>query len=371
MNNVINNIYSYIRLLLDHRPDGNAKSLLDKLSIETNVLSIVIAKTYAKNPKSNKFKDELHRCFSQLVNISNELWLSKPAHSDAKSALQTINLLIDHLVVHYTPLITQKQALPFYRLHELKEQLHLNLQPIAVQLKEKNINEQFIVQLFKALADLFKEGRYPSCVYAQENYLSIFMTQLRLMAADVRKKDWERRLKQLLIKYNFNHMGIYKFLAHDAKTQLNKIKDPVQLHQLLHELNVWLAQLQLMPTLAYQAENDTLKNLLLKEIALYREHFIEKMGLSKAPEADKIACNSSVNELSLFFHYHYEDGLYNYKTKKEAAIAICQHVQSKETKDISPHSLTKFDKLQLNHAAIKLYQRNRRIQERLVEDFDL
>lgn len=371
MNNAIQIIHTYVRLLLHHNPSDKATSLLENLGLETNGLRVMIFKTYFKNPKSKRFKSELNSHFTKLSNIADELWLAQPTNATAKSASEIINPLLDHLMAHYATLLDQTQALALYRLQRLKNQLNIALSPIRMQLSNKNINESLLFQLFKALSDLLKESRYPRCSYLQETYLSVFIKQLQLLAADPRKKDWERRLKQLLIKYNFNHMGIYKFLAQEAKIQLAKIKDPVQVHQLLHDLNVWLAQLQLIPKLAYQPENDTLKNLLLKEMTLYRDHFIEKMQLGKVPAADKIACTSSVNELSLYFHYLFEDGLYNYKTKKEAAIAICQHVQSKETKEISPHSLTKFDKLQLNHAAIKLYQRNRRIQEKLVADFDL
>lgn len=370
MNNAIQIIHTYVRLILSHSAGQQPNNLLEGLNLESNGLRTIISRAYQKNPKSRKLEQELNRCFTKLCAAANELWLAKPTNEVVKDAQHTIHQFIDHLMDSYTLILYQTHALPLYRLQQSKNKLASSMKPIQILLSSKNINEAFLAQLYKALRDLFKDNRYPCCCYAQENYLWVFIKQLQLLAADPRKKDWERRLKQLLIKYNFNHMGVYKFLATEAKAQLNKTQDPLQVHQRLHELKVWLAQLQLIPDLAYQPEHETLKGLLLKEITLYREHFMEKLSLG-TNGTDKIICNSSVNELSLFFHYLYEEGLYNYKTKKEAAIAVAQHVRSKETREISPHSLTKFDKLQLNQAAVKLYQRNRRIQERLVADFDL
>lgn len=371
INNSIHIIHTSIKFLLLNANKDHNNSVLETFISETNRLRHLLSLRYEQSQKTNRFKNELNINFNKLIHLSDELYIKQHHHSDAKHALPILNQLIAHIRERYVTLLDQMQQLPLYRQQELKAKLAQDLQPIHAQLTAKKINEAFIHQVLKALKDLFKDGRYPTCSYAQETYLSVFVPQLKLLAADRRTKDWERRLKQLVIKYNLNHMGVYKFLAQQAKSQLALIKDHVKVHRLIHELNLWLEQLQASTSLAYEPHTATLKELLLKELQLHQTYLLEQLNLSNQPNADKIALNTSVNELSLYFHYLYTEGVYNYKTKKEAASAICQHVQSKETKDISAHSLTKFDKLQLNNAAIKLYQRNKRIQQRLMTDFDL
>lgn len=368
METIIQTINNHIKLLLMNFPKSNNKEVIDFLNLEVNKLQIELASNHKKFKKNNHYQQELQVLFGKLTSISDQLWTS---NQTAKEASLIINHLTDHIYERYKPWISEQQKLPLYKLRALEDRYSKDLQIIDAKMRSKNITHNLVLQIIKAINDVFKEGRFPPCSFNQEMYLNILIPQLKKLAEDPRDKHWERRLKQLLIKYNFNSMGIYKFLIQENKAQLEHIKDPMKVLHVLHEINTWLQQIQVIPKLSFQTENPNLKSLLLKEIASYRAHLIERIKLDAHITIPKLACNSSVNELSLYFHYLFDEGLFNYKTKKEAAIAICEHIQSKETKHISAHSFIKFDKLQLNNAALKLYQRNKRIQEKLIKDFDL
>lgn len=369
MKNAIHIINTYIKMLL-LRPTNSAE-IIGYLHHELNGLKMMLIQHHDHNVKPSLFKREFNYIFFKLTELSNTLYRKKTNNNAIKEAFILINQSIEDLQKRYQNLISDHQGLAKFKYEVLKKLTKSHLPQFEKQLLAKKVNKDLVYQLIKAITDLLIEGRYPSLSYTQENYLLIILPQLKQLSEDQRNKDWERKLKQFLIKYNFNYMGIYKLLVEERKSKLSQIIDLSKLLDHLNELHLWLSQIQEIPNLAYQPKTDSLKIMLIKELILQKSFLKEKIQLDQQNPISKLDCNASVHELCLLFHYHFEEGLFNYKTKKEAAEALSQHLKSKAMQDISVHSLIKFDKLQLNNAALKLYQRYKRIQDKLIKDFDL
>jgi hypothetical protein len=289
----------------------------------------------------------------------------------ATQALILIVGLTRHTQEQYRGLLDSKQPLPIFEARELSQKVDAELIVIQKGLHEKHISVPLIEQVVKAHTDLFKPTKYPALCYSEKEYVEIFLPQLKALADDNREKDWNGRIRQLLIKYNFNHMGVYKFLESEIEKNFSSLRKPEDWLSLLYDKSIWIEQIMEVPDLAYTANHESLKQLLLKYLNAKGEFMKERLKIGKLIQPSKFYRNVNVNELALDLHYRFYENEFGYKTKKEAAAAFCESNSGKETVNISPHSINKFDKLEQHDAAVKLYQRYQRIVSKLAKDFDL
>ncbi|WP_407426130.1 hypothetical protein [Arcticibacter sp.] len=317
------------------------------------------------------FRKQFDLFFSAIVNFSDRLYTTSLSVKKVNTlaVFQLFDQLITQAEEDYPQFILPSHAMALASVAAVKKNISQQIPAIRMALQEKHISDKLLTQLLKALQDPFKKDKYPAFSYGDQRYLLLFVNQLKSMVRDGRTKDWNKRLRQLLIKNNFNHMGIYKVLEEEIRDSLNKINKTTRLELRLLETNTWLEQLQPVHDLAYQPYADSLKTMLLKFSNMLHQHAVIKETADSTNT--KLRLNLSVDELTLELHYRYIEKQFPYKNKKETAQAVANNISSKGTTDISSHSLSKFDKLELKDAAIKVYQRNKRITEMILRDFDL
>ena len=309
--------------------------------------------------------------YRELTALANKLFLqSSPSFKSAQEALQVVASLLRFIEVRYAEIIGKNTAVCLFTVKGISKDISALNQNLKNALAEKGVSETLLFQLFKAQDDLFRENRYPAFSTGNLRYLETLSPQLNKIASDKREKDWNKKIRQLLLKYNFNHMGVYNFFENENQQQIMQGRNATEQRRLLYKKVLSVEQIQVLPNLSYDLNADGLKEMLLKHLRLMEDWMNNELRAGKG-ETEKLRNNVSVNELALDFHYRYGQKEFIYKTKKEAALAFCQTNSSKQTNDISPHSMLKFDKLEQYDAAIKLYQRNLRMQHQLIQDFGL
>ncbi|WP_131539777.1 hypothetical protein [Pedobacter nototheniae] len=319
--------------------------------------------------------DKLSLTFSihhqELTGLANKLFLKANASGKTlRIALEIVVDLLRFIEEKYGGILGENALVCAFTVKGVSREVSALTTELKMKLQHKGVSAPLLFQLFKAHDDLFRENRYPAFTTGNLRYLETIAPQIQKFANDKREKDWNKKLRQLLIKYNFNHMGLYNFFENEHQQQVLQGRTTLDRQRLLYKKVLAIEQIQVLPNLSYDPNAERLKDMLLKHLHLMQEMMKDEVKTGKQ-EVQKLRYNVSVNELALDFHYRYGEKEFIYKTKKEAAQAFCQNNSSKQVNDISPHSMLKFDKLEQYDAAIKLYQRNLRIQNRLIEDFGL
>lgn len=360
---------TYVGALILSQPTHNY-ALAGNIKVECEYLKTFLFTTFNDTPEEERFADILNWYWHAIIKLSNTLFKPQETNPVATQALHTLVGLLRYLEQEYGFLLNRNHPLPAFEVMELHRHLKGQCRQIAAMLEKKHISETLLRQLLKALEDPFRPYSYPKLCYGEKYYLEMFIQRLKTLAVDHREKDWNMRLKQLLLKYNFNHMGIYKVLANEQENKICSIKSYKKQLQLFYEKTLWLEQLQVLPDMAYNKQAEDLKTMLVKHINILKAHTEEEVMVKSYEDGQKLRHNLSLGEMALEFHYKYGLHVYDYPTKKAAVEVYCNHNRSIGTEHPSLKSFLNFDKIDRN-AAIKYYQRNNSIQKKLVEDFDL
>lgn len=363
---------SYIGLLIMIRPVYLGTDMLTPIKKESERLKALFHTSFNNAPDCFKVREMMNTRHTKLVNLANSLWeRTNLPNQIARSALMEVLALKYFIESEYGNFLDSTSALTIFERFKLKNHVVTEVGLIKVQLRSKNISEPLIFQVEKAFLDLFNETNYPVFGIATKKFVDVFLLKLSALAGNESNKDWNMRLRQLLIKSNCNHMGIYKLLEEEHGQQILLITDEEKQQDLLYAKLIWIDQIQPHEGLAYNKDVTGLKSMLLKHIKMLGPHLAKKNKLRKIEKPEKVKYNLSVDELSLIFHYHCDENIYDYSTKRAAAEAFCKHNRSIGTADISVNSFLKLDKIEQHGAALKYYQRNTRILKQLKEDFDL
>lgn len=346
--------------------------MMNSTIIECERLKKFMFTRFNKRKHTDRSIGNLNEYHYSIIEIANHL-MNTPKSGDKiiSEMLVTVIGLIKHTEALYGHLLDKSMLLPVFIVEELHQNLRIQMQEITEGLNQKKIPVPLIEQLNKAVFDLFKPQQISKLCYGHSHYIALFIPQLKSLALADQDKDWNLKLLLLLIKYNFNHLGTYRFFSATQRKNAAKIKDYTSWNQHFFDQRLWLEEIQVVPFLAYDAETPSLKELLLKHLQAIEQHTKNKLKIAQQQLPEKIHLTISVDELTLHFYYNYLAGMYNPQNKKDAAELICKNVRTKGTHQISPRSLLKFDKVALNSAAIKLHQKLRRIQTQIAEDFDL
>lgn len=288
----------------------------------------------------------------------------------AKQAMLKVLSLMMYLRLNYGNFLEKNHALAGFELFIIVQTTAIKAMLIKKLLISKDVTGLLIDQIFKAFSDFSKPEKHGIITSSDGQYITSLQQQLLGLVTDKRDKNWNLRLRLLLIRFNFNHLGIYKLLESEFEKQIYSIKSYKMQHQALYERKLWLEQIQVIPDVAYNRQAMSLKDLLMKHLVGLKEHLKEQRLIVETEQDKKLKHNLSVEEMALEFHYEYGEQVYDYKTKKAAAETFCSLSQSKARDEISLNSFLNFDKMNRN-AAIKYYQRIGRIQKKLQEDFDL
>jgi len=315
--------------------------------------------------------EQLRHYHAHFIALANVLWEGARQYNPlARSALLVMISLIDYTEQHYKSFLNQSQPLAAFETFKLNNCLGTELHAIQILLLSKNISEPLIHQLIKAFRDLFKVSRPLAFNGADRAYVAVVLPQLTALARDERDKDWNRRLRLLLIKYNFNHMGIYQLLEKEQEKTVLSYRHHKQPSLVFYKPTLWLEQIQMIPEIAYDPSGKNLKTLLTNHLGILQKCLKEDVAIANKVKNPKLRHNISLDEMALGFHYNFQEKIYDYSTKKAAAELFCQNNSSIGTDEASVNSFLNIDKMD-SGPAIKLYQRLNRIIKRLAADFDL
>lgn len=363
---------SCVGMLIAARPIYIGTDMLDALKTESVRLKIIFRTSIEHATDSFKLTETMNSHYIQLVALANDLWeRAKIPNPIARRAMMEVLSLKDLLECEYGNFLDEFRIITNFERFKLENKVLSELIIIKEQLRFKKIGEEMILQLEKVFLDLFKESKCFVFSALNKDYVNVLLAGLSLIANDKRDKDWNVRLRQLLIKYNCNHRGIFMLLEAEHKHQILLVKDAEMQEDLLHDKEMWIEQIQSDKVFAYNRSGNDLKSMLLKHITAMRPHLAKKHKIRRTEKQEKVKYKLSVDELSLVYHYHWEEKIYDYPSKRAAAKAFCEHNRSMGTADISVNSFLKFDKLEQQNAALKLYQRITRIQNKLKGDFDI
>jgi hypothetical protein len=356
--------------VLINPPNHNDATLINNVAVECDRLKGLLFDNCSKSANVETFANVLNVFQVLVIKLSNSLWTALPGNPAVQQVLSPLVALTRHTEEFYGNFLNKNHALSAFEVKELRAWLDGELKVIEGRLRQRRVDEPLIEQLMKAHTDLFKPEKYPALCYADKQYLEIFIPKLKAKAFDEEEKDWNIGLRQLLIKYNFNHMGIYKMLIAEID-KLLVIRDIKKRQQKLHAIDGWLKQVHPLPDIAYDFQVSDFRTLLLERIALLLGQLKDEIELEKLIKRERICFKSSVHELALDLHYKFDEGVFTLPTKKAVAECIVNHISTEGAEEVSPQSMVKIDKIEQRPAAIKYYQRELRIAEKVKKDFDL
>lgn len=359
-------------MLIMVRPVYEGTDLLIQIRNETERLKVLIHTSFNHATDSFKLTETMNSYYEKLVQLTDDLWEKArlPNHT-ARLAMTEVLALKHFLEKEYGSFLDMQRALTDFERFTLEHRVLTEIQLIKEHFCSKKISEPLILQLEKVFLDLFKASKYPRFSVSKKEYVEALLMNLLAMAIDQRDKNWNVRLRQLLIKFNCNHMGIYRLLEAEHEREIILIRDPEMQQDQLYAKEIWIEQIQMNSRTAYNRDANDLKSMLLKHIKALGPHLAKKNKLRKAEKPEKVKYKLSVDELSLIFHYHCEEGIYDYLSKRAAAEAFCEHNRSIGTENMSTKSFLKLDKLEYRTAALNYYKRNSRILKQVKNDFDL
>lgn len=197
------------------------------------------------------------------------------------------------------------------------------------------------------------------------------MEALEQLANDNRKKDWPLRLLFILVKYNFNYIGLFNRWTEELQKQL-------QTYSSVEETYTHLVELQTTFSISYTLDNhafDSQGKNLQKRILEYLQNEINvrqaAYNIALSQQYDAIPSNLTAQELSIMFHYTFNAGFLAIQTKKEAAEAFSANIITKTGIRVSTNTLRKLDKKEFTSAAYTIYKKFLQIIQQLKKDFDL
>ncbi|RZK39640.1 MAG: hypothetical protein EOO61_07060 [Hymenobacter sp.] len=192
------------------------EEMLDEVQTQCDRLKLFLFNVFDCGEEKSKIKEIFNWHHMQLILIADALWKAISKTNELiEKVFDKIVEVLHHMDSAFGFLLDDANLLPLFEVHRLKHFVLGSLDKLKLLLATKRVKEPLNNLINKALVDYFKPGRYPALSYADKRYMEIFVPQLQALAEDQREKNWNMRLQQLLIKYNFNNMGIYKFLEHD------------------------------------------------------------------------------------------------------------------------------------------------------------
>lgn len=360
---------TYVDQLLTDQVAYHQNTIINQVAAECSRLQDFFFNTFNKTDNIKRLTEILNWYQNAIIKQADALVdLADNGHHVATQVLILIIGLTRHTQDQYSNFLVCTQALPVFEAKVFRKHVEDELIEIEAGLKRKHVSDALIKQVVKALIDLFKTTKYPALSYSEKKYIEIFLPQLKALASDEREKDWNMRLRQLLIKYNFNHMGIYKFLKAEGQNDANFLQHYGNQKTFLEEKENWIDSILLMPNLVFDPISTTLKKLLLKDLSVVGKKLMKKEDQNAHRRFDP---NLGVGVLNLIFKYLFQLGLPRYNNKEDAAAAFCENIRSKEKDSISTHSIVKTGILDKENDARLLYKFLKRIMDELKKDFNI
>lgn len=372
MKTELHTLATCVSLLTVARPVYAATNMLIHIKQECEWLKTLFNTSFNYITDAFMLTETTTTRYTGLVALANDLWDSSARHNSIhRAALMELIALIAYMEQHYSDFLKTEQAISDFERFKLHHQVSARLITINHLLLSKGVSENLVCKIIKAVDDLFDTEKHLVFSRADHQYLKLFISALFTLAADQRNKDHNLRLRRLLIQWNFNHMGVYKALEAEQQKNASAFRCHKKQHQYLHDQGFWLNQIEPKTTSGYNMQTRDLKSLLLKQVESLQVHFAEVLQLKQFELLHKFGLILSVDEFAIEFKYNYDEGIFDYPHKKDAAEALCPLIRTKGTDDVSVRNLLKFDKTKLYRAAVKSFHRHCRIIEKLAKDFGI
>ena len=254
----------------------------------------------------------------------------------------------------FRDLIPPGEPLPDFHAHTLEAETRAKLDAVVSGLRQKEVPAAYLAELGHAVDTLFAAGKPPPAAYHHRTYLADFIGMLGQMAADPRKKNWPERFEESLVNYNFNYMGFFNRWREAREAAFEAARKTRSSPALVSGWYDTLQHHTPIPDLAFIPRQPSLLEHMTRYVcakaAIIMEWKNEQTRETEAPpSAIKTTMNSKIQ--SLDFRYRSKRGYYDYPNMAEAANAYSGSHLSKTGRNISPHTLQRFDTLELEDAA--------------------
>ena len=247
----------------------------------------------------------------------------------------------------FRDLIPPSEPLPDFRARALEVETHAELKAIMDGLRQKKVPPAYLAEVGHALDALFTEGKPPVPTYHHRTYLPDFIGMLRQLAGDLRAKDWPKRFVEAMVNYNFNYMGFYKRWHEAREKEFEAARKNGSASALVSGWYDTLQHHTPIPDLAYNPRQASLLEHMTLYVCSKAAIVLEWQNEQSAASAMAIKTTMNSKMQALDFRYRYKKNYYAYSNMEEAAKAYSRTQLSKTGRNISPHSLQRFDTLEL------------------------
>lgn len=366
-----------------HPDEAIPGELSDLLTTECRRLKAAIYELYKKAPDKQTAAWDLNNYHSALVRIANEVTdqlpeeeltiMSKSAASgdDNNPVLYCLYCLADLLNCNemcYRGILNLTQPVPHLFVLRMKELLTTHLPAIKEGLKKKDVAAWIIREIESGLNSAVRRT-FPALNYHDYSYFQTFIPELSRFAADTRQKDWTKRTLLFLLKFNFNHIGLFNRWSDDIRRSLSARGNRKHQIRFLDRETELLNHTRAFPNLSYDWFSPSLKEHFTSFLALQKQTIMNEIEAERKDDAVHLRMRQSVDGLSVDFNYRYKLNQFVYRTREEAAADYAVVHSTPHTSQISAHSIQKFDKTSLIGAAVEYRRTLQKIIEMIGKDF--
>lgn len=332
--------------------------------------AILIYRQYQNIDMARFAFQQYHRKLIRLQAIVYSL-LKLHNNTHITLVINKINKLIEEHEIIYFDHLDLATPLPTHYQDQLAEQVHAALPDISARLLDKGILHCYISELAYAMDSLFARDKLPTICYHHRYYIPQLLNALKQLAFDKRQKSWLHRFIELLINYNFNYMGFFNRWREQQDQHLQQAILQEKSGEYFRLSKQALRHYSPPSQMAFDLRHSSLLEYMRDYVSSQKRDY--KQAQHEAEMAHPSALHTSLSslEMTIDFHYKYKFNYYPHPTKREAAKAYAQAHRSKTGQYISPHTLEKLDKKELEAAATKMRSKLLKIAQQIKEDFNL
>ncbi|WP_286859396.1 MULTISPECIES: hypothetical protein [Sphingobacterium] len=307
---------------------------------------------YISHSESDMAKESFRRYYTKFRLLFDRLYTYKVYQSDSTIVKlhESIWQSIQHFKEHMNPL----EELPIYDQQLLTESSLTKLNQLFAHLRAKQLDEEYLLEIQYGMDSLFDEHKPPRLLFYHCEWLNSFLMALESIAYDIRDKSYPKRFIELLVRYNFNYLGLRNRWKESIERQLNPLSRAEKLSALLL-LEKEITHFLPFPTSHYDIEQPQLKTMMNEYICAELD-YLEKISHLEAEgkdTLDQIPSSSSGIHMTLtgegitcLFHYSNKVGLFKNKHKSDAAVGVAQHMVTNRGNRITANQLSKFNKFE-------------------------
>jgi hypothetical protein len=321
---------------------------------------------YISHSKSDMAKESFRRFYRKFKLLFDKLYKHKGSQAD-----RTILKLHESLwtsIQHFKEHMNPHEELPLYDQYLIQNHCNAVLAALYLPLQEKNVEKELLQEIQSGIDSLFDQQKAPKLCYYHCEWLDNFLQAIDRFAQDTRDKQYDIRFRELLIRYNFNYLGLRNQWKNKLEKQLQQLNNMDRLPYLLL-LEKEIIHYHPLPDSNYDIEQSNLKNMMGEYIRAELE-YLEKLFAIALEDKRNIPKSSSTDihtmltgeGLTCLFHYASKVGFFKKKQKRDAAIDVAQHFVTYRGNHITANQLSKFNKYE---HSLSLYHIENKLKEML------